>query len=86
MPGVTQEGPHVPAGEPAVATLDVIPWVTYTIYVMAENSIGRSVSSTTSQCKTLAAVPSKHPENVCVECKEASQLVITWTVKRFIKV
>jgi hypothetical protein len=73
----------VPGRSSTSAVFDAIPFVTYTVSVIAVNGMGRSVSSGSQTCTLPPARPAKHPDGVCVDSKEASKLIIVWTVRVF---
>ena len=82
--GVFHEEERVPGMQTSV-TMDLSPWADYTFHVRARNRLGVSEpSSFTTKCTTPPDIPYKHPEGVCVESRNPTQLVIVWKVWEFL--
>lgn len=64
----------------SVVSFDAEPITEYAVSVVADNSIGRSDRSATVTCKTKAALPTRHPDGVCLENGAADELTVVWKV------
>ncbi|XP_071541356.1 cell adhesion molecule Dscam2-like [Panulirus ornatus] len=57
---------------------DLLPAMTYTLTVVAENRVGRSEASNPLRVTTQEEPPSGHPQNVAVVAVSSSTLQVTW--------
>lgn len=66
-----------------VTRIAAIPWVDYTFYVTASNSLGTSQRSVVSQtCSTPQDRPYRNPDGVCVLSEDPTKLIIVWKVSQ----
>ena len=78
-------GPKTP-GDKFLASIKLYPWINYTFYVVARNTLGYSQPSqfTRDLCITPPTIPFHNPNAVCTESRNSNQLAITWQVKRLV--